>query len=328
MNILILSDFNIGGQPTALAKAINEYTNHRARCIIVHPDHFNYDRDILVDQDGFKEATKLVNEWADFYHFGSYVFNWPGADFNKILNRNNCCIKYYGSYLRDRGEEIRRYHEQTGLFAITGNDYTITHNLPNSFYHLNSYFTMYGDCRRNEIPYCDEYKGDILKICCGSAGHPMKGYPILQQTVKELQDEGIKVELDIISGLSNKECLERKLKSHVTFTSLGGGWGISGIESMFIGHVVLSCLDPFVLSMYPDQPAVLINKENLKDAIKELTWYPKLWATKSWQSRDFAMREFSSRKIIARYMYIIDLIRNEQKYKTGYHLPEEIYAID
>jgi hypothetical protein len=186
---------------------------------------------------------------------------------------------------------------------------------------------MYGGFRRNEIPYCDEYKGDILKICCGSAGHPMKGYPILQKTVKELQDEGVKVELDIISGLSNKECLERKLKSHVTFTSLGGGWGISGVESMFMGHVVLSCLDPFILSMYPDQPAVLINKENLKDTIRELVYSSQIWLQKSWYSREFAMREFNTKKIIAKYMYIIDLIRNEQKYKNGYCLPEDIYAL-
>ena len=285
MNILIISDYNIAGQPTALMRAINKHTPHSARCIITNDDQFQYDYDILMTQANMQEATDLVHNWAEFYHFGSFIFNWPNVDFNKILGTRNCCIKYYGTFLRQDGARIRDYHRKTGIAAITGNDFTITGLLDGSYYHINSYFTAYSDLPRKEIPFCRPFDGEVLKICAGSAGNPIKRYDLFVEAVNELNKEGFDVELDLISGVSNKEALERKLDCQATFTSLHGGWGISGVESMFMGHAVLACLDPFVLSMFPDQPALLVNsKEMIKERIKAL-FYPGVWTGISKRSR-------------------------------------------
>lgn len=318
MNILVISDFNIGGQCTALAKAINQHTNHQARCIIAYDDHFAYDRDIILTKDNLSEAADLANSWADFYHFGSYIFNWPGVDFNKLIKKTNCCIKYYGSYLRENPQRCRNFHERSGIAAITGTDFTITGLLPNSYYHLGSYFTEYGNTMIDSIPRCREWwdDGGIFRICAGSAGHPMKGYSILEQSVNELKAQGYNIELDIISGVSNKECLGRKLECHACFCSLSGGWGISGVESMFMGQPTLTLLDPFVLSLYPDQPSVIVDRDNLKEKIVDLMDYRE-WGKRSFQSFEFATGHFMWFDIAQRYIHLIDLIRHRDEYLAG-----------
>jgi hypothetical protein len=327
MNILIISDFNIGGQPTMLMRAINKYTPHKARCIIAYDDSFAYDYDILLSKDTLEEAASLAMSWADFYHFGSYIFNFPGVNFNTLVTPKNSCIKYYGSYLRDNGPKCREFHTKSGIAAITGTDWTITGQLDQSFYHLNSYFTKFGNEDDDNIPWCDRYvpEDGPLRICAGSAGHPNKGYNVLVNVINELVREGHSVELDIITGLSNQECLQRKINSHVTFCSLHGGWGISGVESMFLGHVTLTCLDPFVLSLFPDQPSLLVDKDTLKQQILSLIENPQSWERRSMESRKFACQHFKWELIVAKYMYMIDLIMHHAEYAAGGRLPDCIY---
>lgn len=330
LKIAIISDFNIAGQPTMLMRAINKYTNHKARCIIARDDYMSYDKDILLTDS--KQDQEEVMKWlreCDFFHFGRRIFNWEGWDWSKekVLTQHNCCVKYYGSELRNNFSDIKEFHQKTGVSAITGTDWTITGRLTNSFYHLGSYFTKCGDINsvENLLPQ-NEYTDGTIRLCAGSAGSPLKGYDFLKQIVKELQDEGQPIIIDIIAGLTNKECLERKSKGHITFTSLHGAWGISGIESMFLGHVVMSCLDPWIMSLYPENPTVIISKQNLKQQIKKVIqmFLEGKDISLRRKTQKFAYYNFNSRIILKRYLYLIDLIMNP-KYLDGNQNPKEIY---
>lgn len=325
MKILILSDYNIGGQCTALMRAINRHTKHQARCAVVYDDTFAYDHDLVLSrsEEEMQEAARLALEWADFYHFGSYIFNFPGVDFNKQVNPRNCCVKYYGSYLRDNGPQCREFHRQSKIAAITGTDWSITSQLDFSFYHLASYFTKYGDEAPAPVPL---YKpGETFRICAGSAGHPNKRYEVLARVVEELQDEGLKLDLDFIHGVSNQEALERKRNAHATFCSLHGGWGISGIESFFLGHVVFTCLDPFVLSMFPETPTAVVDEASLKAAIRDCVTQPGLSQLLQLQGPKFAKTHFNNATLVRKYLYTLQLIQGGEKYRQGFHAAEVIY---
>jgi hypothetical protein len=178
----------------------------------------------------------------------------------------------------------------------------------------------------DDVPVALRRGNGPLKICAGSAGNPMKGYDYLYQVIGELQAEGVLVELEILSQLSNKECLERKQECQVTFTSLHGAWGISGVESMWLGHVVMSCLGPWIMSHYSDNPTVLICKENLKQKIKMLAALSdaelQRWGK---ETKTFARRNFSTKTILKRYLYLFDLIMNRDEYLDGCKNPKFIY---
>lgn len=326
MRIAIISDFNIAGQPTALWRAINKYTKHEARCIIANDDHFHYDADIILNSPEAKAEAAEFCKTADFFHFGRAIFNWPGIDFNELLTPSNCCIKYYGSELRNNAEYIRDFHARTDIAAITGTDWSISGLLPGAFYHLGSYFLKYGDMNWYDLPQAITYsRGDVLKICAGSAGSPMKGYDVLEKAVSELKEEGLPVELTILSGMSNEECLKRKIWAHVTFTSLHGAWGISGVESLFLGHAVMSCLDPWFMTFYPNNPTVIINRENLKEKIRWMIENPERTKEIQLLSRAFAVFTFDTKTILKRYLYLIDLIRHRGELLAGGRNPETIY---
>lgn len=332
MKIAIISDFNIAGQPTALMRAINKYTNHEARCIIAHNDHFQYDEDIVLDkgEKSLVEATEWVKQ-CDFFHFGRGIFSWHGMDWNELnlLTKENCIIKYYGSELRNNAERILDFHCRTGIAAITGTDWSITGLLPIGFYHLGSYFTKFGDMEVENLPMLLSKDDNTFKnrVCAGSAGSPMKGYDYLAHMIKELQvDECRSIDLDVIAGLDNAACLERKRHSNITFTSLHGAWGISGVESMFMGHIVLSCMDSWIMSLYPDTPTIVINKKNLKDKLREICMmHDDDFYELQTVTRDFAVRNFSTKTILKRYLYLFDLVMNRAKYLKGYCNPTEIY---
>ena len=325
MNICIISDFNIAGILTSLMRGINKYSEHKARCIIWHDDHFSYDKDIILDQcnNDFDEAVEIVNK-ADFFHFGRYVFNFLGVDFNKILNPRNCIVSYYGSFLRENGKACNEWHSKTGIAAITGNDFTIMPLLDKSFYHIHSYFTKFGDMDEEDIPLAEKPNG-MIRIVAGSAGSLRKRYDLLHKAVKELQGQGLPVEVEVVKGVSNEECLRRKQECHVTFTSLTGGWGLSGVESMWLGHPVMSCIDPFVLSLYPNQPTVIIDQDNLVEQIKRLVVNPEKITELGAYSRKFAKKHFRTKNIIKRYLYIFDLIMNYDKYMEGGVIARKIY---
>jgi len=324
MKIAIISDFNIAGIPTHLMRAINKYTKHEARCIIAYDDSFAYDKDILLSKDK-QEATAWVG-MCDFFHFGRGIFNWEGINWNDILTKDNCCIEYYGSELRENWPKFAKFHEKTGIAAITGTDWTITGRLPNSFYHLGQYFTKFGDMAEKEIPRSISYFGDgNFKIAISSAGSPLKGYDRLYQTIKELEAEGVPVELVHLTGMTNSEVLEKKANCHATFTSIHGGWGMSGVESMFLGHPIICSLDPWVMSLYPNSPTVVVSKATLKEKIKGLVENRMICRKISVDSRLFALREFNTKTILKRYLYLWDLIRNREIIMEGGHNPTIIY---
>lgn len=334
MKIAILSDFNIAGQPTHLMRAINKYSPHRARTIIGHGDYMEYDRDVLftkspgdlLDQEALEEATAIVKE-ADFFHFGRIIMKWPGVEWEKVLNPRNCVMKYYGSELRMNGPVIRQWHEATKIRAITSTDWTMCSQFP-GFFHLGSYFTRFGDMDPAEIPWAKQDVEEVT-VTCGSGTSGIKRYDILMNALKVIQAEGIKVRPLVISGKPNREAVEMKSKAQVCFTSLHQGWGISGIESMWMGQPVLCALDPFILSLYPDQTAVIVDEKTLKARLKTLVLSPGMRDQLAYDGREFVETHFRTTDILRRYLYIIDLIMKADLYAGGncavprlYHFPE------
>lgn len=312
MRILIVSDFNIAGQCTALMRALNKYTNHMARCIICQDDYLSYDRDVLIrdgqgalSQEALTEACALIPK-ADFFHFGRGIFDFPGIDWNQYLSPQNCVIQYYGSELRDNGQAVADFHAKTNFQAITAVDLTMYRLLPASYYHIQPYML-----EMDKLPQANWEDLNSLRLCHAPSSanyRALKRTDLILETMKGLSDAQPKVESVLIEGVDNKTCLEMKSRCHVHIVSLIPGFGLNTIESAAMGLVPITGFDNFSRLLYPDAPVVGANATNLRAVLQKLIADPARAKVIGMACREWARREFNAPALIKKYWYLYDLI--------------------
>jgi tetratricopeptide (TPR) repeat protein len=312
LRILLLADFNIAGQMTRIMRALNRYTNHAARCVILEDDYLSYDRDlVLVDGDGrsdeaaHEEAAELARK-ADFYHIGRQPFALPGIDWNLVLRQNNTLFQYFGSYLRDNADHIRRLHAGRKFVAITAMEWTMYRALPNGFYHIQPYMI-----EPDELPQVDWQKAGPIRICHAPSNayyRQIKGSDSIVEVMERLAKERNDVEIDLIENVSNAECLQRKRDCHLHLVALRYGFGLNAVESAALGMVPLVQLPNFVRAAYPDTPVQHVTATTLYDKTIELLSDRRQLAELGEACRQWAQREFSARNLIRKYWYLYDFI--------------------
>jgi hypothetical protein len=79
----------------------------------------------------------------------------------------------------------------------------------------------------------------------------------------------------------------------------------------------MSCIDPWIMSLYPFNPTVIIDRENVKEVLKDLCegWPGRI--VNGYLSRDFAIQNFSTKIILKKHLYLFDLIMNREAYMAG-----------
>ncbi len=312
LRVLVIADYNIAGQLTGLMRALNKYTNHMARCVILQDDYLAYDKDVLItDQDGHvssvaqSEAAELIKK-ADFFHVGRQLLEIPGIDWNRYISPRNAVFQYYGSELRNNGSALAKFHAQTGFTALTACDYTMYRLLPNSFYHMQPYILD-----MDELPQAKMNLSKKLRVCHAPSGQNyrnIKRSDIIMEVMHRLASEDKKIEAVEIAGLSNGECLALKATCHLHIVSLLFTFGLNTIESAAQGLVPITPLDNFTMLLYPDTPVVHATKNTLYDVSKKLLSDPKRMKEIGEQCRQWARREFDAKTLVQKYWYLYDLV--------------------
>lgn len=312
LRVLVIADYNIAGQLTGLMRALNKYTNHTARCVILQDDYLAYDKDVLItDQDGRvssvaqAEAAELIKR-ADFFHIGRQLLEIPGIDWNRYISPRNAVFQYYGSELRNNGPALAKFHAQTGFTALTACDYTMYRLLPNSFYHMQPYILD-----MDELPQAKMNLTKKLRVCHAPSGQNyrnIKRSDLILNVMHRLAAEDKKVESVEIAGLSNGECLALKATCHLHIVSLLFTFGLNTIESAAQGLVPITPLDNFTMLLYPDTPVVHATPNTLYDVSKKLLADPKRMKEIGERCRQWARREFDARTLVQKYWYLYDLV--------------------
>ncbi len=312
LRVLVIADYNIAGQLTGLMRALNKYTNHMARCVILQDDYLAYDKDVLItDQDGSvssvaqTEAAELIKK-ADFFHVGRQLLEIPGIDWNRYISPRNAVFQYYGSELRNNGPALAKFHAQTGFTALTACDYTMYRLLPNSFCHMQPYILD-----MDELPQAKMNLSKKLRVCHAPSGQNyrnIKRSDIIMEVMQRLVSEDKKVEAVEIAGLSNSECLALKATCHLHIVSLLFTFGLNTIESAAQGLVPITPLDNFTMLLYPDTPVVHATPNTLYDVSKKLLSDPKRMKEIGEQCSQWARREFDAKTLVQKYWYLYDLV--------------------
>lgn len=84
----------------------------------------------------------------------------------------------------------------------------------------------------------------VLRIAHAPTNRPIKSTTALVEAVLRLQRLGVRLELDIIEGVSNAECLRRKGKADVFVDQLILGYGNNAVEAWAMGLPVIAGVQP------------------------------------------------------------------------------------
>jgi tetratricopeptide (TPR) repeat protein len=314
MRVLIVSDFNIAGQCTALMRALNKYTNHMARCIIVQDDYLSYDKDVLIrnlegvsSSSAMAEACSLIPK-ADFFHFGRGIFDFPGIDWNKYVSPQNSVVQYYGSELRDNGPAVADFHAKTGLPAITAVDLTMYRLLPASYYHIQPYML-----EMDELPQATWDTSGLIRLCHAPSSanyRKIKRTDLILEVMERLAREHKNVESVMIENMTNAECLAAKSRCHVHIVSLLTVFGLNAIESAAMGLVPICGVDNFSRLIYPESPVPNASAENLYSVVKDLVKDPQKAQDLGHACREWVRPLFDARNLVQKYWYLYDVIYN------------------
>lgn len=115
--------------------------------------------------------------------------------------------------------------------------------------------------------------GRIL-IAHAPTNREFKHTAIFEQAIRELRAEGLPVDVDIIEGVSNAECMERKARADVVFDQLAWGYGCNAVEAWGMGIPVISGADEWtdgrMREMWGDTPYLASSPDALLDDLRTL----------------------------------------------------------
>ncbi|MBF0524839.1 MAG: tetratricopeptide repeat protein [Deltaproteobacteria bacterium] len=303
MNILIVGDFDVAKGLSSLMRAVNRYTIHRARLITWHHDGLDDPADVLLDDcDGdFEEADRLV-QLADFFHFGRQIFNFPGVDFNVLVQPHNALIQYFGPELVNEGPRIYEYHRKTGLKAVAPWDWPAHSRVPLAYYHVSPLMIMEEDYlapapvdetwRIRHFPYNRQVDGTDRIL---SAVDRIKAdYP---------------VELEILEGAAVLTKIKKTPRAHLVIGSLAAGSPSHQVVSaMARGEVAMTNLSNWFLSLHPASPIINLDTQNLESQLRHLLSDRSPMAGRSQLSQAWIRDHFDARVVVAQYVHLYDAI--------------------
>jgi hypothetical protein len=316
LNICVFADYNVAGNLTLITELINKYTIHKARCIIVVGDYLDYGKDIVlidskieraIDKASASEAAEIVNK-ADFFHIGRHAVNFEDIHFENIFNQNNCVFQYFGSHLRDNVDTIREFHERSGIHGVSWVDWTMQENAGPMHYHLPDIF----DVEKVKPWFQDSPNMDMdpILIAHSPTNRAFKKTNFFLEVIEKLKKE-FNIELILLEGLSNEECMERKNVAHILFDQISvGRFALSAIESMAMNQAVLCSVSNIVQSVFPEHPVISVTKKTLEQELRALITNKDKILDVGMKGRKWVKRHCDPVRAIKQWVYLYDLIIN------------------
>lgn len=241
--------------------------------------HYFYDRGILVpdyptepDQKlmiGIKEIELRLLETAEkrLYCF-TYGSDVRTRSVTQALGKYNCCMDCPepGRYCvcsevgsRRNLEQIRPYAR--AMLATTDN---VNDVVGGKIFH-------YWALNLERIPYLDPIRTNYPLVVAHAPNHPhFKGTKYLEIAVSQLKAEGVNIELQMVSGVSNEKVLEIFSAADLIVDQLiTGGYGYTLLEAMACGKPVLCYLRDSSWIAAPEEcPVVQTDPDHLKDTLR------------------------------------------------------------
>ena len=318
MNILCFAPVDNGGQLINLTRALNKYTDHHVRCITGKQTYLDYETDILLASHTPAELRALLMD-TEFFIFSEAL---PEDVKNTLLKlglyhrvkKNNTIIRTAGSH---RTMNTRKLFDAWTLddwmFAGPYDDWFISGR-------VGRVAPVNYICPIDKMPDPHQTRSPI-RICC-SATSKAKGVDEFVRVTNQITKEFDDVERVLIRGQTWQNSVNQKASCHITFDQfMLKHVANSSLESMYLGHVVLSDVRSWCRMMHPDLPVISVRNE------KEL--HERLFSLidgglDPWMRHagyEYVLAHHAPKLVAKQWEYLIDHVYNEKNkievYPTG-----------
>lgn len=308
MNILLVCDYDNGGQMIALMKALNKFTEHEARLITFRRTYLGYEEDVF---NPAPNAVEELCEWADFFILGEVLT--PNIQSDPIRERiapSNCIIRAGGSiargypqaYMLGKLAHIMKtgaYHDPTIASRVFPMAATV------NIYHFDEWPAEkkeYGE------PFKLVFSGTALKQSAEHSG-------AIKEAMNELSLKYGPDTVDIINiqNKSWKETLAIKAQCHVCYDQLAiGAYANSAIEGLYYHMPTFCYVSGWCGTVHPDAP--LISTKSAEDIVKITESFikdPDEMYELGKEGHEYAMRVHSAENAVVRWENLIDFVTEE-----------------
>jgi glycosyltransferase involved in cell wall biosynthesis len=281
MNILILADGDWSGAGYALFEAINQHTDHTARQVAYQRNYLDYDCDVFKPTDA--ELRELI-EWADVVniHDGNDWLIPSGAPHKLSF------VTYHGSQYRarwphynvlDRGRQ--RISTALNLDLVMLGPRWLPRPIPNL-----------GTKHKRS-------NNGVFRVAHAPTNRGVKD----TETVIGALDALDGVELVLIEGVSNAECIQRKAECDLLVEEFQLGYGTNALENWAMGIPVIAHALPGILAYMKRElgelPFVDTPLENLRETVTMLRDDRKAYSDAKRKGRRY-WRKYHAPKVVAK----------------------------
>lgn len=294
MNILMVGLYDNTGMGFKLASAVNKYTKHNAAHAYFRGSYLTYPGGHF--QPSKTELDELV-AWADVVNGHDH---WEPSMYGRHPDKP-IVTTHHGSVYRARPMWFDMIAEDRGYVSTA-----VTLDL-----------TVFGKSQWLPAPMprtmdgrqAPKYDGGILRIAHAPTNRAGKN----TAEIIAACDEVTGVELDIIEGVSNAECLDRKANAHVYVDQFQMGPGVNALESALMGQAVICGAQPWVHNIYEHTvgywPFVYSALDLLTMTIKRMMGSPEQVETAAQVGKRFVLKYHDEAKIARRFITYCRLAR-------------------
>ncbi len=144
--------------------------------------------------------------------------------------------------------------------------------------------------------------GETVVVAHAPTNPRVKGTPHVVAAVEALRAEGVGIQLDLITGVTNAEAMERIARADVLVDQLHIGWyGGVAVEGMALGRPVVCFIEESDNPYGSVLPVIRADPATLKTVLGELVADRDRRASAAAEGRSFALREHDPRAIVRRY---------------------------
>lgn len=317
MRALTVSYYDNADQMHLTARALRDYLGWEAMSIALKgKTYLGYSPDWVLGENVQADEVLDYAKGADFFIFQDLIHSIPELDLRPYINNRNTCIAATGSNARDRIDSLHIQQIRRDIPVVTAmHDYTIS-----SYLYPAPFDCTIVDTRSINKLSMGVEKYDEFSVIHAPTNQAVKGTEIVRKVMERFGDDVIYTE---VSGKSWDDCIREKAKHLVTIDQLLiQAYGLNSLESLALGHYVISNISPWCYAHLPDLPVESVYPfderiaERLYNVLSNLKAdFDKGWLYWSDRKQDFVRENFGMRVMSEKWKHYINFVMSGENIK-------------